>query len=75
MKSGECCRYNTLMRSGQTYGQGQFGRLVDKAGTPLLEGGEPYVSNDPGASPPAGPCPAISRYRTSRLRFNPDADK
>lgn len=45
-----CCRYNTLMRSGQLYGgKGQFGRLVDRAGTPLFEDGQPYISNDPGA--------------------------
>ena len=48
------CTYNSLMRSGQTYGQGQFGRLVDNTGTPLLEGGVPYISNDPGAHAQTG---------------------
>lgn len=37
------------MRSGQVYGTGEFGRLVDKDGTLLFKDGQPFISNDPGA--------------------------
>jgi hypothetical protein len=44
------------MRSGQVVGTGEFGRLVDKDGNPLLDAGLPYISNDPGTYTKFTPC-------------------
>jgi hypothetical protein len=44
------------MRSGQVYGTGEFGRLADKDGNPLLDAGLPYISNDPGTYTKFTPC-------------------